>query len=234
MILALIQARMTSARLPGKVMLPLAGIPLIDHVVKRTAAATLVDRVCVCIPNGSRNAALALHVVANLPEAKLCGGPEDDVLARFHRAIGMYPEAHTIVRITADDPYKDPKLIDHAIAAFMIAHHEPHELAGSPQYVLLGGPTWPTGMQVEVFTREALEEAHKLATKPEDREHVTTWIQDNKVCWVLKDDPPRRTSETRWTIDTREDYDRACAVYDKLYPANKLFGYEELLGAGVD
>jgi len=230
-ILALVQARMRSDRLPGKVMAPLAGIPMVEHVVRRTAAAELIDRVCVCIPDGPADDVLAAHL-AGLP-CDVYRGSEDDVLGRFYWASQRYPDANPIVRITSDDPFKDPALIDHAVSGFLTLWAQPHGLAGAPQYLHLGGLTWPLGLDVEVFTRDALEEAYRKAHEPEDREHVTRWMQRHLLYWQLKDDKGRGSISSRWTVDTPNDFGFASWVYSKLYDTNPLFGYDDVLGLGL-
>lgn len=222
MVVAVIQARMGSQRLPGKSMMPLCGVPLIEHIVERVREAKLVDSVIVATTDSTDYDALADH--ARKFGVNVFRGPEHDVLARFFYAAQMWGGADAVVRITADDPFKDPQLIDEAVG-FWNEH-------GEWDYVELGGSTWPTGLGVEVFSAEALGYAHRRAVDPDDREHVTPFIRREMRAFELQDAQQRRTSETRWTIDTPEDLAFARGVYEKLYPTNPIFGYKELLEAG--
>lgn len=230
MILILVQARMGSTRFPGKSMAPLAGIPLIEHVVKRAHASTLANFVCVATTTEPEDDALAAHV-ASLHNTTVYRGSRDDVLGRFYVASLAF-SADVIVRLTADDPYKDPTLIDHAITGFLQGWADPVPQVGSPHYLHLGGVTWALGADVEVFSRHALTNAYNAATEPYDREHVTPWMEREYGVWRLKDDKQRALVTTRHTIDTLEDYSCAVQVYDQLYAKNPLFGYDDVLALG--
>ena len=230
MILIAIQARMGSTRFPGKSMAPLAGIPLIEHIVKRCHASTLANHVVVCTTNSPADDVLAAHV-GTLHNTGLYRGSENDVLGRFANALLLYPTAEVVVRITADDYALDPTLIDYAITAFLSGWAEPDPRVGSPHLVHLGGLTWALGMNVEVMSRQALECAAANATAPEDREHVTPYIAQTYGVWTLKDEQHRSTINERLTLDTPEDYSRATKIYNHCYERNQLFGYSETLAA---
>jgi spore coat polysaccharide biosynthesis protein SpsF len=222
-ILALIQVRMGSTRFPGKSMAPINGVPLIEHVVHRTSAARMVDKVCVCTTDQPDDDVLAAHVESL--GVDVYRGSVDDVLARFYWAAERYPDASIIVRITADDPFKDPTLIDRAIDGFMALQEE-----YVVHYVELGGITWPLGMQVEVFSREALIDAHLHASDPEHREHVTPWMRKSPLVQI-KDEKNRGHIGMRWTLDDMVDYSFALKVYDKL---GNVFGYDDMLRENVE
>jgi spore coat polysaccharide biosynthesis protein SpsF len=219
---------MGSSRLPGKSMLPLAGIPLIEHVVKRAHASTLLNFVCVATTDQPEDDVLAAHV-STLHNTNVYRGASEDVLTRFYMASLAY-SADVIVRLTADDPYKDPTLIDHAITGFLQGWADPVPGVGSPHYLHLGGVTWALGADVEVFSRKALTAAYETATEKYDREHAgTPWMEKEFGVWRLKDDKERAIVTTRHTIDTPEDYAVACQVYEQLYAKNPLFGYDDVL-----
>jgi spore coat polysaccharide biosynthesis protein SpsF len=228
-ILCLIQARMGATRFPGKSMAPLAGVPLIEHVVKRAHASTLLNYVCVATTDQPADDVLAAHV-ASLHNTDVYRGSESDVLTRFYMAALRY-SADVIVRLTADDPYKDPTLIDHAITGFLQAWADPVPGAPLCHYLHLGGVTWALGADVEVFSRKALTAAYESATDLYDREHVTPWMEREYGVWRLKDDKKRTTVTTRHTIDTPLDYGMALRVYERLYPTNPLFGYQDVIDA---
>jgi len=204
-IAVVIQARMGSSRLPGKVMKPLAGKPIIDHVVERAHAAMLPNYVIVAVPDTTENDALAAHCAA-LHNVTVVRGPEDDVLRRFTIAAMAVPEADLFVRLTADDPFKDPALIDQAITAYLHAWAEPEPEVGSPAILHLGGLTWAYGMDVEVFSRQILMATAANATTPYDREHVTPFMREAWGVWTLKDTEARSTINTRLTVDTPDDF----------------------------
>lgn len=225
-ILCLIQARMGSQRFPGKSMAPLAGVPLVEHVVKRAHASKLLNYVVVATTDQPEDDTLAAHV-SSLHNTNVYRGSAEDVLRRFHTASLGYA-ADVIVRLTADDPYKDPALIDYALTGFLHAWSEPQPGLEPPHYLHLGGVTWALGADVEVFSRKALTAANEYATTPYDREHVTPWMERECGVWRLKDDQRRTTITTRHTIDTVEDYAWAVKVYDRLYGGNPLFGYDDV------
>lgn len=229
MILALIQARMGSTRLPGKSMAPLNGVPMIEQIVHRVSRAELVDKVCVCTTDEPEDDVLAAHVEGL--GVDVYRGSRDDVLARFYWAAERYPDADAVVRITADDPFKDPALIDKAVQGFLELWANPPAETGGPQYLWLGGITWPLGLDVEVFTRDALTAAHRSAVAFYDREHVTAWMQQNFPVYRLKDDRGRGTIGYRWTVDDAADYSFALRVYERL---GNDFGYDDMIAADVE
>ena len=219
---------MGSTRLPGKSLAPLAGVPLIEHVVRRCHASQLLNYVVVATTDQPEDDALAAHV-QTLHNTYLYRGSSADVLSRFYFASLAY-SADVIVRICADDPWKDPTLIDHAITGFLQAWAEP--IAGAPpcHYLHLGGVSWALGVDVEVFSRHALTAAYNNATDPYDREHAgTPWMEREFGVWRLKDDKARATITTRHTIDTPFDYGMALRVFDRLYATNPLFGYQDVI-----
>lgn len=227
MILCLVQARNGSSRFPNKSMAPLAGVPLIEHVVRRCHASKLLNFVCVATTDQPEDDAIAAHV-STLHNTNVYRGHATDVLTRFHAASLAY-SADVIVRITGDDPYKDPTLIDYAITAYLHAWAEPDPMIGAPEYLHLGGVSWALGADVEVFSRRALNAANEFATDPYEREHCTAWIEREYGVWRLKDPKARATIATRHTIDTIEDYAWAVKVFDRLYESDPLFGYDKVL-----
>ena len=230
MILALIQARMASTRLPGKSMSLIEDVPLIEHVIRRVQAAKLVTDICVCVSDNTADDPLVAHVESL--GVDVYRGSEDDVLARLYWAAERYPGANPIVRITADDPFKDPELIDYTLMGFLAEWSDPDEEIGACHYMMLGGVTWPTGLGVEVFSRGALETAHKGAVMAEEREHVTPFMGRAFHTWVLKNPHEHGNINMRWTIDTPEELEFAREVYAKLYAADPVFGYSAMRESG--
>lgn len=229
MILAIIQARVNSSRLPQKMLAEIEGIPIIAHTIRRVKAADLVNRTILAIPDTPENDVLA--AIGASEGVEVYRGSEHDVLARMYWASQRYPDVDVVVRICGEDCYTDPKLIDMAIGGFVTAWAEPDAKIGSPQYMELGGVYWAEGMQVSVFTGRALEEAHKNATKPSEREHVCDYMKANNYNWYLKDPEQRATIATKLSVDDLNDYSLALKIYDRCYSSDALFGYDATLAA---
>lgn len=176
---------MGSTRLPGKVLKPFGGLPVIDHVIRRVSRA--VPNVVLAIPDTPENDVLKSH------HYDWWVGSEHDVLARYWGA-ALHAEADFVVRITADCPLVDPDAIRHVIARSV----------ASDDYCRTD-LQFPRGQDVEAFPVRLLADAHWRAGR-EEREHVTTWMQ--------RGDPPlkRSTPRMRWTLDTEEDYAWFCRL----------------------
>lgn len=190
----IVQARSGSSRLPDKVSMDLAGRPVLAHVLDRAAAIAGIDQVCCALPDRSEDDALAR--LAERLGAIVVRGPEADVLARYALA-ARATEAEAIVRITSDCPVVDPEVAGRVLAA----------LGKGPSYASNVDPrSWPKGLDVEAFTREALELAAARAVEPGDREHVTPWLRRAegvaRTNVALSDD---RCAGWRWTLDYPED-----------------------------
>jgi len=214
---AIIQARLGSARLPGKVLADLGGAPLIARMIERVRAARTIVRVVVATPAGPADAPLR-KVVEGLGVACFTGS-EDDVLARFAAAATAFG-ADPIVRLTADCPLIDPALVDRCVERF---------LAGPCDYVALGG-TFPDGLDTEVVAAEALARAHAEARLPSEREHVTPYIWKHPArfrCAAVEF--PEPAGEQRWTVDEPRDLEFVRAVYARLHRPGHVFGWREVL-----
>ncbi len=220
-IVAIVQARMGSTRLPQKTLAPLAGKPMLAHILERIQAVEAIDQIVIATTTRPEDEAI-VHLAQDL-DVPVYRGSVEDVLDRFYqcaRQIG----AHTIVRITADDPFKDPQIIQE-----MLEHWQ----AAYPAYDYLSNtlePTYPEGLDIEIFTMEALEQAWREATLPSDREHVTPyiWRQPHRFrlfSWKQEED----LSHLRWTVDYPEDLAFAQAVYQRLYPQNPRFLMKDIL-----
>lgn len=219
MILGVLQGRMSSTRLPGKALLPLAGQPMILRQIERIARARRIDRLVVATSVEPTDDPLVQAVEA--AGVALHRGPLDDVLARFMGALEAFPAEH-VVRLTADCPLADPGLIDATIALHLetgadYASNTPERFA------------WPKGLDVEVMTAAALRRAAAEAATPEAREHVTWNIWRNpdryRLAWLPC---PEDDGDVRWTVDRPDDYAFVGAVYDALYPTKPDFGPEDV------
>ena len=217
--LIIVQARMTSTRLPGKVLLPLAGEPMLTRLVERLRRVQRADGIVIATTtNATDDPIAALCAQLGVPCHR---GSEHDVLSRYADAARLHG-ADVVVRITSDCPLIDPALIDQVIAT----HEE-----GSSDYVSnMLPPTWPYGMAVEVFSAAALAQAHAEATQAAEREHVTPFIYWHPERYRLRNvASPVNLSQHRWTVDTPEDYELVSRLFDHLMPTHPHFTQADVL-----
>src|ERR1700675_3995041 len=217
-IVAIVQARMGSSRLPGKSIADVAGRPLLWHVVHRLRRAKLVDQVV--IATGEQN--------GDDPIAEFCGsegiacfrGSEEDVLDRYYRA-AQASRADTVVRITADCPLIDPAVVDRVIARFQTGDCD--YASNVLRY------TSPDGLDTEVFSFAALERAWQEARKPSEREHVTPYLRSGQFRIAnIASDSPVPQGKHRWTVDYPADLEFVRQVYG-VFSANGHFGFQDVL-----
>lgn len=216
-VLAVVQARMGSSRMPNKVMRPLGGMPMIEFLLRRLSRARRVGRIVLATSRDQRNDPLDAHVRSI--GFDVVRGSEADVLDRVHQAAARYRPDH-VVRITGDCPLTDPELVDEVVAAY--------ETAGADYATNTNPPTYPDGLDVEVFSFAALEAAAAQATRPFEREHVTPFIRESGrfTTWnvALAED----LSAERWTVDESDDFAVVEAVVDHFAPRVD-FGWREVL-----
>jgi spore coat polysaccharide biosynthesis protein SpsF len=223
MIAAIIQARMGSTRLPGKVLMHLAGKPVLWHIVARLQHAARLDQICVatsveneddCIEEACRN--------WNVPVFR---GSRDDVLSRYYECAkhtGMHAGKNDyIVRITADCPFVDPSIVDILIENAVNGHYD-YMSNTDP-------PTFPDGLDVEVFRFDVLKTAFKEARLASEREHVTPYIRKNKNVSKYNVTHSPDLSTVRLTLDTSEDYHVIAMIYDALYREGDRITLEDVL-----
>ena len=219
-VIAIIQARMGSERLPQKVMLDIAGQSMLERVVRRVQRSRLIDRVVVATSVNPADdqivsAAESWSVLATR-------GSEDDVLARFAGAASIL-QPDVVVRVSADSPFVDPEVCDLVVASFLNAE-PPVDYASNKLE-----PTFPLGLDVEAFSREALARAARDAIEPFERSHVTVHMYQNPDRFRLLpvvDDADRHS--WRWTVDTPEDLEFARAVFERLGGGND-FSWREVV-----
>jgi spore coat polysaccharide biosynthesis protein SpsF len=220
MILAILQARMSSTRLPGKALMPLAGAPMIVRQLERIRRAQRIDRLVLATSVDASDDALAN--VATDAGALVHRGPLDDVLARFIGALEAFGPAGHVVRLTGDCPLADPEVIDATIA---------HVLAAGADYGSNTPPrrTFPKGLDVEVMMATALRDAASRASSPEEREHVT-WALHRRADLYRQAflSQAADEGEVRWTVDHSEDYAFVAAVYEALYPGDPAFTSDDV------
>jgi len=217
-VVAIIQARMGSTRLPGKVLKDLCGQSMLARVVTRVRAARSIDEVLVATTNLPGDDVI-------VSECRRCGvavsrGDQEDVLDRYYRAAELV-RADVIVRITADCPLIDPEVTDKTIRAF---------LGGNPDYASnVVVRTYPRGLDTEVMSLSALARVWTEARKAYEREHVTPYLLDHPSEFVLLSvTGDRDYSGHRWTVDTPEDFEFVQAVYDQL-GTDSVFSWRDVL-----
>ena len=218
--IAIVQARLTSIRLPGKVLLPLAGAPLIERVLERLTGCRLLDGLCVAIPDGNAQVPLRTHL-KGLANIKVEIGPEEDVLARTLIAAEA-SKATIIVRVTSDCPFVDPEVVDAVVAARQAGRFDYARTAMNMGF--------PLGFDCEALTIDSLRLAHQEARDSYEREHTTPfiWRRPDRFSTLILDHKPDRR-HWRLVVDTQEDYDLASNLYEILYCKNPDFRYTDLI-----
>lgn len=220
MILALLQARMSSTRLPGKVLQPILGKPMLQCQLERLSRVKSFDKLVVV--TSVETIDNVLQRFCDSMSVPCFRGSLDDVLDRFYKAALAYAPDH-VVRLTGDCPLIDPELIDRVID---------FHLAGGYDYSSnCLEPTFPDGLDVEIVRFGALERAWHEAVLPSQREHVTLFI--NKQPDLFRVGTLKATenfSHLRWTVDNPADLEFVRHVYEGLYPANPCFTTADILG----
>ena len=206
-VVAIVQARMGSTRLPNKVMMPIGGVPMIEILLARLVRASEVNEIVVATSADPRNQPLADHV--NGLGYKCSRGSENDVLERYLHA-AKYANADAVVRITGDCPLVDPVLVDEAIRQFKALQVDYFSNTSPPSY--------PDGLDTEVFTFAALERAALEAKKDFDREHVTPFMCQAGEFRQAAMQNDEDLSALRWTVDEPEDYEVVCNVFAHFTP----------------
>ena len=205
---AIVQARMTSTRLPGKVLQKLAGRSVLWHVLTRCAKIPGIEKVCCAVPEGSEHDAVA--DAARTCDIEVMRGPEFDVLDRYHKA-AMHLKADIVVRVTSDCPLIDPAVCGQVLAAL--------EDGKAADYAANNFThRFPHGLDCEAFTIEALDMAWRHAETAHEREHVTPWVRNSSVLrHAAVVGPSADYGAERWTLDYPEDLEFLRALF-QLFP----------------
>lgn len=247
---AIIQARMGSKRLPGKVLLDIAGQPMLAHVVQRTRLAGTIDRVIVATTTDDADEPVASFCKQN--GYSCFRGDLHDVLDRYYQT-ARSSGARVIVRITADCPLIDPAVIDRTVQAFFGATAPQDQLLSGdlaladasiqidpdgirPTYDFVAnrlpppyGRTYPIGLDTEVCSFEGLETAWREAKQPYQREHVMPFFYDNLDRFrVLLVNSERDLGSLRWTVDTPQDLELLRRIFE-FFPGREDFSWLEVL-----
>ena len=221
-VVAVVQVRMTSSRLPGKVLKPLAGAPLVRRMIERVLRIDGIDGVAVALAEGAANDPV-IDVLSGMGGVTIARGSETDVLSRS-AAAARAVKAATVMRITSDCPLLDP-----AVSAAILAAYKAGHRAGLRYARTSAESGFPHGFDTEVFEAAALYRAEAEATDPYEREHVTPyiWRRPEMFPAMIVDAKPDRR-HWRITVDTEDDYRLVHAVYEALHMHNPAFGYADL------
>jgi spore coat polysaccharide biosynthesis protein SpsF len=217
-IVAIVQARLGSSRLPEKVLLDLAGKTVLERCVERLKQARTVTDVCVATTSLERDT--AIERLSSSRGWAVYRGSEDDVLDRYYRAARSMA-ADVVVRITSDCPLIDAEVVDQVVELY---------LEQRPDYASNGLPrrTFPRGLDTEVFGMNVLDRIWQEDTNPAWREHVTPYIYRNPDAFVIAGMVnPVDYSHHRWTLDTPEDYELLRRIYERF--GQRPFGWRDVL-----
>ncbi len=215
----ILQARLSSTRLPGKVLKSIVNKPMLALQIERIKLAKSINKIIVATSNEQDDDAIALLCEGlNIPCFR---GDLNDVLDRFYHAAEKYPSEH-IVRLTGDCPLIEPTIIDQVVALHL------KQKADYTSNCLI--PCLPDGLDVEVFTCKALIQSWKSAKKPSEREHVTQYIRNNDEIFTLENyQYSPDLSMHRWTVDEPKDFDLVEKIYQNLYPHKTNFTMKDVL-----
>lgn len=214
---------MKSSRLPGKVLMPAVGRPILSLNIERLRLARTVSTVVVATSTDAEDD--AIEACCEAEGIAVFRGSQDDVLDRIYRCVAQHGW-RVFAKFTADNPLIDPDVIDRVVDVFLQSPDRYDYVSNNHP------PTWQDGQEVEVIRASALEEAWRRADQPFQREHVTPYIWDQperfRTANVARENDDWY-HQYRWTLDYPEDYAFVKAVYERLYPASPRFGTAELM-----
>jgi spore coat polysaccharide biosynthesis protein SpsF len=217
----IVQARMTSTRLPGKVLKTVLGKPLLEYQIERLRRVKLADAIVIATTtNPTDDPIVALCTSLSIPYYR---GSEQDVLSRYYEAAQIH-QADVIVRVTSDCPLIDPQVIDQVIQ-YYIDHQDQYDYVSNSLE-----RTYPRGMDTEVFSFKVLQEIFLEAKALPDREHVTPFIYRHSERYRLAGiQYVKNCSHYRWTVDTQEDFELITRMIEAIYPRTQNFTLSDCL-----
>lgn len=214
---AIVQARMGSTRLPGKILKPLAGKPALWHVVNRLRYAKRLDQVVVATTDEKQDDVVEKFCLEN--DVPCFRGSQEDVLDRYYHAAKKF-SADPIVRITADCPVIDPAIVDEVVEGFMNGKYDVYGLSGE----------FPDGLDCTVFSFWALEDTWENAKLPSEREHVGPYMHNHPERYKIGIyEKFKGLSHHRWTLDEEADLLFLQAIYDRIYRPGQIFVTQDIL-----
>lgn len=220
-IVIIIQARMGSTRLPGKVLKEILGKPLLGYQIDRLRRVKSVGEIVVATTNQPRDQQIIDFCRREKISCFL--GSEKDVLERYYQT-ATSNNADVIVRITSDCPLIDPEIID-KVVGFFLEHSDTYDYVSNVEK-----RSYPRGMDIEVFSYDALQKSARFANSPEEREHVTLYIRGHPDRFSIGSVANKKDlSKHRWTVDTEEDFQLIRQIIEALYPINPNFTMQDVL-----
>jgi spore coat polysaccharide biosynthesis protein SpsF len=218
-IVAIVQARMGSTRLPGKVLLDIAGRSMLARVIRRARRAELLAEVVVATGESAEDDPIVQE--CRRLAVPYFRGSDEDVLKRYHGAALAY-RAEAVVRITSDCPLIDPGVVDRVVHEF---------LEREPDYASnILDRTWPRGLDTEIMTAGTLDRAFNEADLPYERTHVTPYIYGHPELFDLfAVTQPQDLSDGRWTVDSPDDMEFIRVVYDR-FGGDDRIGWRDVYG----
>jgi spore coat polysaccharide biosynthesis protein SpsF len=219
---AIIQARLSSTRLPGKIFLEVCDKSLLEHMITRVKRSKKIDQLIVATSINKHDDVIEDWCTKH--DVNCFRGPEQDVLKRFKLAKDSV-DADTVIRLCSDSPLIDPKIIDDVIEIYESNNYD--FVSNSFPTV---GRTFPDGMSVEIFSSKLLDESDKNAKKPSEREHVTfyLWTQPDRFK-IYRHDYPKDISKFRFNLDYIQDYCLIRSIFESLYKKNTFFTMEDAI-----
>lgn len=220
-VIAIVQARMGSTRLPGKVLMNIEGKTILSHVLDRVKQSKKIDDVIVATTTLEKD-----NLIVKELEKINCNyyrGSEENVLDRYYNAAKLY-KGDIIIRITSDCPLIDPNVIDDMINYYLSHDYFMVSNAG----LQMENRTYPRGLDTEIFSFKLLEKAWLNSDKNYEKEHVTLYMYENEknICFFKKDID---FSKYRLTVDTIEDFNLIKFIYEKLYIDKKYFYLDDII-----
>jgi len=216
-VVAIVQARLNSVRLPGKVMKQICGVPMIGLLLKRLSLAKKIDQIVVATSNHESNKELVEYIQKEKYQVFI--GSDINVLERYYNAAIKY-KTDVVVRVTADNPLTDPELADYLVEIF---HKSDKDFVsfGSP-------PNYPLGLTVEVINFSALKKCYELVESDFDKEHVTSYLKHSGKFSILNLKCDEDYSNQRLTVDEEDDFQVIKSVFEYFQP-NINFGWPKIL-----
>jgi len=223
-IIAIVQARTGSIRLPGKVLKKILGRPMLSLMLERLSKSNLIDKIVVATSINKKDD--IIENLVKLDRFDTFRGSELDCLDRYYQAAKHF-HGKIILKITSDCPLIDPLLVDKVIQYFLDNKNKFDYVSN------VRPPTFPDGLDVEIFTFSALEHAWNNATDPSHREHTTTFIHSQpekfKIGNFFMPKDENLFISQRWTVDYPEDFEFVKTVYENLYDNEHIFLMDEIL-----
>ena len=218
-IAAIVQARMSSSRLPQKVLMDLQGKPVIEQVCHQLSYSKLLNEIILATSSDSSDDPLIEW--AKSKQIKYFRGDLNNVLKRFYDT-AKYFNIEVIVRITADCPLIDPEIVDNVIEQYLNGNHD--------YFSNTNPPTFPDGLDTEVFSFTSLEKAFHQAELLSEIEHVTPFIRNHAEIFKIGNySSPINDERLRWTLDNEEDYKFISTVYKNLFDKNTYIAWRDVL-----